>query len=78
MLHSKNKPKAYLHLDSRLSTTGGSECISIHAARPFCVYLHMAVLSLAGIAADGLGLRPGFEHLSERTGDWQTCHADPI
>lgn len=33
-------------------------------------HLNVAVLSLAGLAADGLGFSPGFEDLAEGTGDW--------
>lgn len=42
------------------------------------VYLNVAVLCFAGLTADRLGLGPGFEDLAQRTGDWQTRHADPI
>lgn len=42
------------------------------------IHLNMAVLRLAGLTADWLGLGPGFEDLAQRTGDWQACHTDPI
>lgn len=44
---------------------------------PF-THLNVTVLGLAGLAADGLGLGPGFEHLAKGTGDWQACHTDSI
>lgn len=42
------------------------------------IHLNVAVLRLAGLTADGLVLRPGFEDLAQRAGDWQARHTDSI
>lgn len=41
-------------------------------------HLDVAVLCLAWLAAQGFGLGPGFEDLSERTGDGPARHTDAI
>lgn len=41
-------------------------------------YLDVVVVCLAGLAAQGLGLGPGFEDLSQGAGDGKACHTDPI
>lgn len=42
------------------------------------IHLNMAVLCLAGLTADRLGLGPGFEDLAQWARNWQACHTDPI
>lgn len=50
----------------------------MHIKEALFSHLNMAVLRPAGLTAYWLALRPGFQHLAQRTGDRQACHTDAI